>query len=62
MADPDKGEPQLLPCPFCGGDADTESADDSNCIWVQCQQCNAKSGGGPHDALQGIIEGWNQRV
>ena len=38
---------ELLPCPFCGGEAKIKQSHDlltgENCIYVQCTECNVKT-------------------
>jgi hypothetical protein len=35
----------LLPCPFCGGDADFDH-DDAGYNWIECSQCHTSSKAG----------------
>lgn len=42
----------LLPCPFCGGEAETDSYGGSAGTFDQCSQCFARVSG----------DGWNRRV
>lgn len=50
---------ELLPCPFCGGEANTvlRNADDWH---VECHDCAAKSG--TYGFKKYAIEAWNTRA
>lgn len=60
----------LLPCPFCGGEADTHAMPDGT--HVQCFDCEANSamfdgsrfgkGRDPEFACDDAIEAWNKRA
>ena len=50
-------EEELLPCPFCGGEAKLVSSVES---WVECKSCGATSQFCACDS--GTIEKWNKRV
>lgn len=51
------GAGELLPCPFCGGEAELRT----NGMWrVVCPTC--KSGVGSHDLPQHAIAAWNRRA
>jgi hypothetical protein len=47
-------EIKLLPCPFCGGEAEIVGKH-----WVQCRRCATE--GGYYDNIETAIEVWNTR-
>ena len=58
-------EIKLLPCPFCGGEADIEEipgspyTDESYVYGVGCKECNI---GWYEDTKEEAIERWNRRM
>ena len=56
------GIPSLLPCPFCGGEAETsaERFERTLLSWVYCKECGA-AGGYRHTEAE-AIEAWNTRA
>lgn len=50
----------LLPCPFCGGDAKLFKAAGGKASWVQCTNC--KAGGTAAVTAKEAIAVWNKRV
>lgn len=52
-----KEEPELLLCPFCGGEAKLVSSVES---WVECSVCGVSTKFCACDS--GAIEKWNRRV
>lgn len=63
---PDKKGVELLPCPFCGGDAerfDVQEEDDANrgSSCIQCKQCVASTA--LHfDRKENLVSSWNARA
>ena len=71
-------EPELKPCPFCGGKANIKGANKKGyalIIWCECNDCNARTSGYCPDlenedtSIESIerckikaIEAWNRRV
>lgn len=54
---------ELLPCPFCGGDAEvvvTNPISISKCAYVRCKECRVLSM--PCDTKDEAIATWNRRV
>lgn len=54
----------LLPCPFCGGEAKLMLADD-NANFIECQKCGASTNlqySIKDDARPDLIERWNRRA
>jgi len=52
--------PELKPCPFCGGDAHVFEDDDNVPRWVTCKDCEAD---GPHDGIvNDVVNAWNERT
>jgi Lar family restriction alleviation protein len=49
----------LLPCPFCGGEAEYDNADDSAARWVWCKGCGAKVAAEFSD--EAATAAWNRR-
>lgn len=68
----DVKRPNLLPCPFCGGEADIEARTSDTipsvpCALVFCKKCNASTQwfcgrDGSGDFMFEAIEAWNRRV
>lgn len=56
------GVPQLKPCPFCGGEAETSNRRFERTLlsWVYCTSCG--SAGGYRYTEQQAIEVWNTRA
>lgn len=53
----------LLPCPFCGGDAAFDY-DDDGWNWIECSQCHTSSKAGVsamEDCKPMLAEAWNLR-
>jgi hypothetical protein len=48
----------LLPCPFCGGEAEWKSGGPGN-AWVSCKSCPAETDDG---AIPRIRDAWNTRA
>ena len=53
----DKAE-ALLPCPFCGGEAEWKSGG-PGCAWISCKSCPAETSDG---SIPRIMEAWNRRA
>ena len=49
----------LLPCPFCGGEAELTGFDAPE-FWVWCPNCKASTDA--HTCKGGAIEAWNTRA
>ena len=49
---------ELLPCPFCGGEAELTGFDAPE-YWVWCPSCKASTDA--HTCKGGAIEAWNTR-
>ncbi len=49
---------QLLPCPFCGGDA--QMAESDTVYWVKCTQCESEGATNAYSAK--AIAAWNRRA
>jgi hypothetical protein len=52
----DKAMPELLPCPFCGGEADYMKGP-PGCHWIRCMTCHAHSDDGNLPEIK-----WNRRT
>lgn len=50
---------ELLPCPFCGGEAELTGFDAPE-FWVWCPNCKASADA--HTSKGGAIEAWNTRA
>ena len=50
---------ELLPCPFCGGEAELTGFDAPE-FWVWCPNCKASTDA--HTCKGGAIEAWNTRA
>lgn len=50
---------ELLPCPFCGGEAELTGFDAPE-FWVWCPNCKASTDA--HTCKGGAIEAWNTRT
>ena len=50
---------ELLPCPFCGGEADTQIFDKT--LNVGCPRCDIRTRFMLHDDLEQAIAAWNTR-
>jgi Lar family restriction alleviation protein len=65
-----KSEPELLPCPFCGGvEPYISEADDGLARWVCCPTCDAdgppiewRFGGTKDEAHKIVVDAWNKRA
>lgn len=56
-------EPELKPCPFCGGRAKFEYVDDQfkdNNVFVVCGSCKTSSA--IHSTKRDAIAAWNRRT
>ena len=54
--------PELLPCPFCGGEAKlVKSKSKMNDTRIQCKKCGIKTGWWMGEPAE-LIEQWNNRV
>lgn len=51
----------LLPCPFCGGEAEIIGVDNSNPFTVWCDNCGLEFGMGKDYHYYQIVETWNTR-
>lgn len=59
-----KGEcMNLLPCPFCGGQASLYWEDNRECIpcWIECDHINCNGRGPTRETTQEAIDAWNKR-
>lgn len=55
-----QGKPrELLPCPFCGGDAGIVTEDRT---WIECLDCPSSISSGPFDTDSEAIDAWNTRA
>lgn len=57
-----KKSPDLLSCPFCGGEAKLRKGfdfDDDVYYWVECKKCFLKSFNSPNSKM--AVEKWNTR-
>ena len=55
---------ELLPCPFCGGEA-TFDHDDNGWNWISCEKCGTTTNSRTHtmeDCHPLLAEQWNRRV
>ena len=55
---------ELLPCPFCGGEA-TFDHDDNGWNWISCGKCGVSTNCRTHtmeDCHRLLAEQWNRRV
>lgn len=55
----------LLPCPFCGGEADIVGdwkTNYSDYYQVFCENCGVSQTGQDYEAEQEAIEAWNRRT
>jgi Lar family restriction alleviation protein len=50
---------QLLPCPFCGGDAQTDFIEGESYL-IECYACRAETG--IKDSEEDAIAAWNRRA
>lgn len=50
---------KLLPCPFCGGEAELTGFNAPE-YWVWCPSCKASTGA--HTGKENAIEAWNTRA
>jgi Lar family restriction alleviation protein len=53
-------EDTMLPCPFCGGEAQAEALDTIALYWYECEDCGGASGSG-EDWVQAKAK-WNKRT
>ena len=51
---------ELIPCPFCGGEADISEFDNASMIWAKCSECGAESD--MDWSIDKVVEKWNRRV
>jgi Lar family restriction alleviation protein len=53
----------LLPCPFCGGEAEYDNSDDGPYEWIACTECGARGPTNNYNSngLGGCLEAWNRR-
>lgn len=51
---------ELLPCPFCGGEAGIRTTSDFTEFWYVCRGCDAESGTGETDLM--AAKKWNTRT
>ncbi len=51
-------EPELKPCPLCGGDAEVQTNPKGTHYWVGCHGCGAR---GPISDWKGARQAWNLR-
>jgi len=51
-------EPQLLPCPFCGGSGGHNIFAEQH--WIKCMDCSNRTADWPN--VDAAIEAWNRRV
>lgn len=52
-----RNENELLPCPFCGGEATMHDSCES---WVECNRCGARTK--MCACREGAVEHWNRRT
>jgi len=55
----------LLPCPFCGHDAEWnkgQHGDGSDWHYIACTECEAMGGNSADQSREGSIAAWNLRV
>lgn len=50
---------RYLPCPFCAGQDLKTVAQDRDCYYVQCQDCQAD--GPPEETIGEALDAWNAR-
>lgn len=58
-------QPELLPCPFCGGNAHFEIDMDSRWEWVECESCGMQGNSSAslmEDCKPKLREAWNRRT
>ena len=58
-------QPELLPCPFCGGNAHFEIDTDSRWEWVECESCGMQGNSSAslmEDCKPKLREAWNRRT
>ena len=58
-------QPELLPCPFCGGNAHFEIDMDSRWEWVECESCGMQGNSSAslmEDCKPKLREAWNRRA
>jgi len=51
---------KLLPCPFCGGEAEIERLEDPTIWFVDCSQCKCQLDE-TYETKEDVIEAWNTR-
>lgn len=49
---------KLLPCPFCGGEAELCVHEATGVSWIRCTECDASSG---QTASNAAVMAWNTR-
>lgn len=52
--------PDLLPCPFCGGEAFVSEDNSGTARWVSCGDCECD--GPVCSGLQQVVAAWNSRT
>jgi len=59
-------EPELLPCPFCGEEAELEfefvGKDEKTMRFIQCSKCLSRTDYFNEDSVEQASKAWNTRV